>query len=136
MGRATKWIRSFLLGKKDEKENKKINTSVLARYVAPSSCLPLPTPKIKRRWSFGKPAARGNAHKLSRSMDLAKTAQLVMQARADFQLPRDRGLALLAKTGDVRHAAATRIQAIFRSYLVNTNNIVVHTVILVLVIST
>lgn len=117
MGKASRWIRNFLLRKRDENDNKKINdASVLSGYVAASSGLPLPTPKIKRRWSFGKSAAKGKAHKLSRSMDLTETTQLVMQARAEFQLQRDRSLALLAIASD-KHAAATKIQAVFRSYL-------------------
>ncbi|KAI6692578.1 hypothetical protein NL676_020288 [Syzygium grande] len=116
MGKASRWIRNFLLGKRDEKDNKKINTSILSVYVTTSGSLPPPAPKIKRRWSFGKSPAKGKAHKLSRSMDSAETTQLVMQAKTEFQLQRDRSLALLAIARD-KHAAATKIQAAFRSYL-------------------
>lgn len=131
MGKASRWIRNFLLGKRDEKDNKKINTSILSVYVTTSSSLPPPAPKIKRRWSFGKSPAKGKAHKLSRSMDSAETTQLVMQAKTEFQLQRDRSLALLAIARD-KHAAATKIQAAFRSYLVS---ITAHPVILVIAVS-
>ncbi|KAH8491232.1 hypothetical protein H0E87_023396 [Populus deltoides] len=81
MGKASRWMINFLLGKKEEK-TKKNDIS----FHAEKETTPTATPAYKRRWSFGKSAKKERVY-------------------------RDR----IRKA--VEDAAATRIQAVFRSYL-------------------
>jgi hypothetical protein len=94
MGKAGKWIRNFLLGKREQKYKK--NESSFSG-----------SPRVNKRWSFGRAAWKRASHKLSKSLDLIDTTKLPLQATAE--------------NVDVENAAATRIQAVFRSYLVQTS---------------
>lgn len=106
MGRASKWIRSFLLGKKDnerDSNDNKITTPAATTATAPiqnqppekppSAPIPISpaTPKEKRRWSFrrsvSKDSGRGGGDRRDEHDDKAQAA------------------------------AAVRIQAAFRAYL-------------------
>ncbi|KAI3767671.1 hypothetical protein L2E82_17992 [Cichorium intybus] len=128
MGKAGKWIKSLLLGKKDDKIAKKDGTTTsppCTTAIIPAT----PSPSHKRRWSF----RRSNNteivvnHKSCRSFDSIITSQLVSQALFDYAIQQQNRNTMLvvpprkAATYGVPRvvviAAATRIQAAFRSYL-------------------
>ncbi|XP_015054754.1 uncharacterized protein LOC107001087 [Solanum pennellii] len=123
MGKASKWIRNFLMvmGKKEEREKKE--------YKSIESVGIPTTPKAKRRWSFKKSSSmERNSHKSNRSFDLTFDHQLNTQGsmlELDI-LEKLHKASLTAKgaiepkaytTRRVKDAAATKIQAVFRSYL-------------------
>ncbi|XP_059654498.1 protein IQ-DOMAIN 19-like [Cornus florida] len=121
MGKASKWIRNFLIGKKDEKEKKKESCFSLESFA---------TPKEKPRWSFVRSSSTDtNPYKSTRSFDSIVTCQLVTQnaqnrvtaiaVAANEATERGVGAkhAVSEKPGPVEDAAATKIQAVFRSYL-------------------
>ncbi|KAK2990646.1 hypothetical protein RJ640_025997 [Escallonia rubra] len=132
MGKASKWIRNFLTGKKEEKAKKKDGG-----FRDESLAIVPATPREKRRWSFGRSASTENAagvfHKSTRSFDSIVTTQLLAQASLAYENQRKNAMAVDAKEanktavitrrapprkrGPVEHAAATKIQAFFRSYL-------------------
>ncbi|XWS42492.1 hypothetical protein CRYUN_Cryun16bG0018500 [Craigia yunnanensis] len=134
MGKASRWLVNFLLGRKEDKEKRKnISISFEEGNVMTTPCAtPLATP-FKRRWSFGKLASKERAHKSSRSLDSMTATPLVKQAVLDLENRHDntRVLAMASATKRrtkpiyaasliskaVEDAAATRIQATFRSYL-------------------
>ncbi|XP_027353416.1 protein IQ-DOMAIN 14-like [Abrus precatorius] len=122
MGKAGKWIRNFLLGKREEKfkkidachpENKAINMG--SQIV---------NPKVKRKWSFGKLTggkitSKVSGHKFSRSFDSGDSAKLQIQTLLETQTPRilSTALAKVCEDTEFETTAATKIQAAFRSYL-------------------
>ncbi|KAF3968976.1 hypothetical protein CMV_007189 [Castanea mollissima] len=82
------------------------------------------TPRMKRRWSLGKVAA--NNHKVSKSLDSIDTTKLPMQAVAEDEARQNhanaesmvqQNWAMAMAVNDAENAAATKIQAVFRSYL-------------------
>lgn len=136
MGKAGKWLRSLLTGKKDEKKE------------AFTSPLPPPEPepatKEKKRWSFRRSAAAGRS---SSSSELTITAPVHRLSEADIEQRRnvmaiavataaaaDAAVAAAQAAAAVirlsaasahqkpttaeEEAAATRIQSAFRGYLV------------------
>ncbi|KAJ1413901.1 P-loop containing nucleoside triphosphate hydrolase [Sesbania bispinosa] len=115
MGKAGKWIRNLLLGKKEEKF-KKIDTLCPENKTAT---------KVKRRWSFGKLAGGritgkvAENHKFSRSFDSGDSAKLQIRVLLETKNPRylPTSLAKVYEDTEFETAAATRIQAAFRSYL-------------------
>nr|XP_016451275.1 PREDICTED: protein IQ-DOMAIN 14-like [Nicotiana tabacum] len=117
MGKASKWIRNFLmtLGKKEERE-KKEEKSIESMGTPTASCPS--TPKVKRRWSFKKSSSmERNNHKSNRSFDLTFIHKLNTQG--DKASLTAKG-AIEPKTYIIRrvkNTAATKIQAVFRSYL-------------------
>ncbi|XP_062143812.1 protein IQ-DOMAIN 19-like [Alnus glutinosa] len=100
MGKAGKWIRNFLLGKREQKY-KKNDSSFSAEHHHPST--KPGSPRVKKRWSFGRAAGKRASHKFSKSLDSIETTKLPIQATAE--------------NDDVENVAATKIQAVFRSYL-------------------
>ena len=104
MGKAGRWIRYFLLGKREQKY-KKNESSFSAEHHHPS--IKPGSPRVKKRWSFERAAGKRASHKFSKSLDSIDTIKLPLQANAE--------------NVDVENAAATRIQAVFRSYLVQTS---------------
>lgn len=116
MGKASKWIRDFLLGKRVEKFRKN-DTSLSAEYPSTKTGGQPATPKVKRRWSFGKAVGKRASHKFSKSLDTIDTLKLPVPASAEDEFQWNHAAALALLPGDVRSAAATRIQAAFRSYL-------------------
>ena len=132
MGKASKWIRNLLMGKREEK-NKKETTSFSAESLA---ILAATDPKEKRRWSFGRSSnADISSNKSSRSFESIVTIQPQTKVIAEFESKQNHATGkpvaghktmktiLQAKpaaiaTGPLENAAATKIQAIFRSYLV------------------
>ncbi|KAI9084732.1 hypothetical protein K1719_033138 [Acacia pycnantha] len=99
MGKASRWIRNLLIGKKEEKY-KQIDGG--------GSEIETQSPKVKRRWSFGKKSVKATKHSLSSSFDITESARL--QIRAILQ-------SLPLPYSHIQKAAATKIQAAFRAYL-------------------
>ncbi|XVF31167.1 hypothetical protein REPUB_Repub16aG0122500 [Reevesia pubescens] len=137
MGKASRWLANFLLGRKDDKGKRK-NISISFEEGMPTPCATPPATHFKRRWSFGKLVSKDKTHKSSRSLDSMTATPLVKQAVLDVENRRDnaRVLAMAMKSSitikrkskatyaaasliskAVEDAAATRIQAAFRSYL-------------------
>ncbi|KAL6325809.1 hypothetical protein AAG906_026638 [Vitis piasezkii] len=125
MGKAGRWIRSLLGGKKEEKYKKKYG-SFSGENVEISTAIVPVTPKEKRRWSFG--------HKSSRALGSIVFPPLVNEGSPKQKNEQSFGMAVAVaatataqttmaetngagKHSEVEHAAATKIQAIFRSYL-------------------
>ncbi|XP_022719732.1 protein IQ-DOMAIN 14-like [Durio zibethinus] len=136
MGKASRWLVNFLLGRKEDKGRRKnISTSFEEGSVMTTPCATPSATPFKRRWSFGKLVSKGKAHKSSRSLDSMTATPLVKQAVLDLENRHDntRVLAMTMASATkrktkatyaaslvskaVEDAAATRIQAAFRSYL-------------------
>ncbi|CAI8600574.1 unnamed protein product [Vicia faba] len=116
MGKASKWIRNLLLGKKEE-NFKQIDTFCSEKKTANAVKSSSSSNKmvVKRKWSFrkltgGRSTGRIVAHKVSKSFDSIDSPKLQIQALM-FQTQTPRTAAEFVKR------AATRIQASFRSYL-------------------
>lgn len=158
MGKASKWLRNLLIGKKEEKEKKKyLDTSFSSEsLVIPTAFLP-ETLNDKKRWSFGRSSASLDIsnHKSSRSLDAIATTRLVSQALLGYETVQNHGTAVFVppvvtaksatvvpmppsaatqtvvtapralgrELGALEDAAATKIQALFRSSLVNIHNL-------------
>lgn len=114
MGKASKWIRNFLVGKREQKY-KKIDATFSAEYVHNKTDCQPGTPKTRRRWSFGRATGKKATHK-SKSFDSFDTTKLPVQASAENKVLQNHAVLI----ADVEYAAATKIQAVFRSYLVST----------------
>ncbi|XP_020210907.1 protein IQ-DOMAIN 14 [Cajanus cajan] len=119
MGKASKWIRNFLLGKKEEKLKKIDGFCPEDKSVNKGS--QIVSSKVKRRWSFGKLTggritSKVAGHKFSRSFDSGDSAKLQIQALLEAKTPR-RLPTPLAKASRDKNKAAIKIQAGFRSYL-------------------
>lgn len=117
IGKASKWIRNFLIGKKEDK--KKNDASFSIEYH--TSETQEETPNVKRKWSFRKLSGKGPNFKLSNStsFESADTPKLTVQALAEPIKSQQKHQASLAVTCRVaENAAATKIQAVFRSFLV------------------
>ncbi|ONI04820.1 hypothetical protein PRUPE_6G341200 [Prunus persica] len=110
MGKASKWIINFLVGKQEKKINQ-TNVSISTEH--PSTATKPGTPKVKRRWSFGRLAGKEACHRPSKSVDSIDTTILPLPLKAQ----QNHALTLAVVPRDVDDAAATRIQAAFRSHL-------------------
>lgn len=114
MGKASEWIRNFLSGRREEK-HKKNATSFSAEYPSTNKTgSQLGTPRVKRRWSFRKAARKQITHRSSMSLDSIDISRLAFQARAEKEIQQNRA----------ENAAATKIQAAYRSFLVQTSILV------------
>ncbi|KAM5561546.1 hypothetical protein ABKV19_022242 [Rosa sericea] len=102
MGKASKWILNFLIGKQ---EKKKKNEALLTEKCVSSTTKPihLGSPKVKRRWSFGR-----SSHRVSKSVDSIDTTKLPLKPQLNHAV----WVSIQAE-----NAAATRIQAAFRAHL-------------------
>ncbi|KAK6163142.1 hypothetical protein DH2020_002983 [Rehmannia glutinosa] len=112
MDKASRWIRNFLMGKREDGGKKKV-PSFPAETCKLGTVSPVNnTPQVRRRWSFKRSTSKKpiTTHKSSRSFD-----SIVMpeQALLDYQIHQNNAMPLLLNA----HAAATKIQAIYRSYL-------------------
>ncbi|KAE9593621.1 hypothetical protein Lal_00036404 [Lupinus albus] len=125
MGKTGKWIRNFLLGKKEEK-HKKIDTFLSENKGASMMESQMISPNMKRRWSFGR--LRGGSgrktnmvagHKFSISFDSGDSAKFQIQALLESHdsksLPTI--LSQVSRYRKDKSVAATKIQAAFRTYL-------------------
>ncbi|KAL0464206.1 UNVERIFIED_CONTAM: hypothetical protein Slati_0308200 [Sesamum latifolium] len=112
MGKASKWIRNFLMGKREDRGNK-TGPSLPPPTTTLAVISPLNTPKARRRWSFKRSTSTKavTAHQSSRSLDsILAPKQALLEYQTDQQnYARHRSLSA--------HAAATKIQAVYRSYL-------------------
>ncbi|KAK9069416.1 hypothetical protein SSX86_011319 [Deinandra increscens subsp. villosa] len=134
MGKASRWIRNLLLGKKDEKINNKDGVGNSSGAIMPSS--PPSTSAIipatpRRRWSFRRSNSTQKVaanHKSCRSFDSIMNSQLLSQALFDYAIQQQNYTAKHAAplatlktarrvSSTVAITAATMIQATFRSYL-------------------
>ncbi|CAK7340931.1 unnamed protein product [Dovyalis caffra] len=123
MGKASRWMINFLLGKREEKGKKKDISFHAERDTTPTAIVPS-TPTYKRRWSFGKSAKKERVCKGRRSLDSIITAPYSAN-RSSFALPTTEAIKIIVTPTHgsyrirkaVKDAAATRIQAVFRSYL-------------------
>jgi hypothetical protein len=137
MGKAGRWLRSFLTGKKGKDKGRGDDGGSL-----PS--LPAPAAKEKRRWSFRRPASsvsgrdtistasgyQGQGQLASTSSSHCFSADVhVVAAVQEYQhavvaVPRPPEAAIIAPVAasegaDAEEAAAVKIQSAFRSYLVS-----------------
>lgn len=147
MGKKSKWITKFLTGKKD-KEKSSENQQISTNYENPATPISvLPTnPKEKRRWSFRRSSASQTPQKDLSSVETAAVVApvqsslepdneqkkhamalaLATTAAADAAVAAAQAAAAMmrlaaatpGKATPVEEAAATKIQSVFRSYLV------------------
>ncbi|KAJ0981659.1 hypothetical protein J5N97_009914 [Dioscorea zingiberensis] len=133
MGKASKWLRSFLLGKriKEEKEKGGHEQSLTKTKSVP---VPVTGPKGKR-WSFRRSALMGNnsnsqdciiptqglseSHVKQKNQDVAVAITTTAADDAVATAPIDRLSSTNRShtTRDIEEAAAIKIQSIFRSHL-------------------
>ncbi|KAH6819098.1 hypothetical protein C2S51_002701 [Perilla frutescens var. frutescens] len=113
MGKASRWIRNLLMGKREDRA-KETGPSVPAETCMMTSLgtmVVTTTPKVRRRWSFKRPTSgKGISHRSTKSFDSIFTPKLAL-LEYETQQSKARPPTLNA------HAAATRIQAAYRSYL-------------------
>ncbi|WCJ43914.1 IQ-domain 19 [Euphorbia peplus] len=121
MGKASRWIINLLVGKKEDKGNKKKNIS----FFDDTACVTVSSPNITayKRWSFRNSATKERAHKFSKSLD-SITPLITQHAAASLDWgnrPNIKAkivaLSQAQTIARLEHASATRIQAAFRSYL-------------------
>lgn len=111
MGKASKWIRNLLMGKREDKA-KETGPSVPAETCTSTSLRTMvvtTTPKVRRRWSF-KSSTKASSHKSTRSFD-----SIFMPKQALMESETQQNQAIPPRLN--AHAAATKIQAAYRSYL-------------------
>lgn len=142
MGKAIKWLKSFLTGKREEKK-KGDNLASPLPTEAQSAPIPVPTPREKKRWSFRRPAAARKGlsspdptvsaptnvlpeveidqkrHAMAVAVAAAAAADAAMAAaQAAADVMRLTSAATGKNSCNIEDAAAIKIQAAFRSYLV------------------
>lgn len=126
MGKASKWIKNLLSGKKDkdqkEKETAKngtvyhvqinSNSTVIEHPTTPIAVLPT-TPKEKRRWSFRRSSATAPAQKeVNSTMEATATTPPVQQALLESENDQKKhALAVAAATAAAADAAAAAAKA-------------------------
>lgn len=142
MGKAGKWLKNFLSGKKLEKEHSQIANQI-STISSENSTTPISTPKEKKRWSFRRPSPTKDVNPpesnvavpanppATTSFDMEKeqekhamavaaaTAAAVAAAQAVIRLT----AATNGKGSAIEEAAAIKIQSVFRSYLVYTQKL-------------
>lgn len=141
MGKTSKWLRSFLTGKK-EKEKEKNIISNKATELPGGTPVSIPTLKEKRRWSFRRSAAAKDLNSQDlvensspfglRDVDLdqkrhAMAVAVATAAAADAAVAAAQAAAAVirltsktnGRTSSIEEAAAIKIQSVFRSYLVH-----------------
>lgn len=100
MGKAGRWLRSFLTGGKKDRKGKDGG-----QPPAP------PSAKEKRRWSFRRPPAQATTNTSSLCFSDVHAVSPAPEAESS-------AAADVAEENEAAAAAAVRIQAAFRSYLV------------------
>jgi hypothetical protein len=124
MGKAGRWLKSFLSGKKDRPPP---HADATAAAAAPSPASGPPPPKDKR-WSFRRAAQEGKAAEATPDVEFdqkkhAVAVAVATAAAADAAVAAAHAAAAVARLSSRRaylaeDAAAVRIQATFRGYLV------------------
>ncbi|KAL6132565.1 hypothetical protein ACLB2K_064806 [Fragaria x ananassa] len=100
MGKASKWILNFLIGKQEKRNEALLTEKCVSSTPKPSHP---GSPKVKRRWSFGR-----SSHRVSKSVDSIDTTKLALKPQQNHAV---------WVTIQAENAAATRIQAAFRAHL-------------------
>jgi len=146
MGKIDKWLKSFLTGKKEKGQERGGTESTPLPGKSQSAPIPVPSPKEKKRWSFRRSVAGGKelntmdlnvsapatTNGLSESvLEQRRHAMAVAVATAaatDAAVAAAQAAAAVvrltaASSGSgrsraIKEAAALKIQAYFRSYLV------------------
>lgn len=105
MGKASKWIRNLFMGKREDKAKASSFPPETTSTSTSLAIMVATTPKVRRRWSFKRPpCAKPVAHRASKSFDSIYMPTQLVDCEAHQPLN--------------ANAAATRIQAAYRSYLV------------------
>lgn len=147
MGKTSKWIRNLLTGKKDREKISSNHQQVSIGTENPTTPISIPptTPKEKRRWSFRRSSAAQTGQKDLNSMDTtlpavqaaveseneqkkhAMAVAMATAAAADAAVAAAQAAAAMIRLASaapggrasaIEEAAATKIQSVFRSYLV------------------
>ncbi|KAL9685656.1 hypothetical protein QQ045_023107 [Rhodiola kirilowii] len=116
MGKASKWIKNFLMGKKEDKERMVPPMT----YTGNSTAIVPSTPRVRRKWSFGRSKGKDIfQHKFSKSLDAMDASILPVQLMIEYAKTRHISpwVAITEPCYDSRDKAATKIQAVFRSFL-------------------
>ncbi|KAK9930902.1 hypothetical protein M0R45_018206 [Rubus argutus] len=125
MGKTGKWLRSFLTGKKDNKDHKDKVKCTTTTTTTNESCspatthdqnptTPISTPKEKKRWSFRRSSATSPASKDSNSVDAIPTTPPPVHTTLDISEnyeQKKHALAVAAATAAVADATAAAAQA-------------------------
>ncbi|XP_010259131.1 PREDICTED: protein IQ-DOMAIN 14-like isoform X2 [Nelumbo nucifera] len=121
MGKTSKWIRSFLTGKKDkekqrEKGKGKVNTKQLSSLPTENPTTPITvpptTPKEKRRWSFRRSTASAAAPKDLNFMEPVAASAPAIQAILESEIEQKKhAMAVAAATAAAADAAVAAAQA-------------------------
>lgn len=140
MGKAGKWIRNLLIGKKEKNTTNNQADSVVGDHPTTPVVISSSAPKEKSRWSFRRSSAAAKeapkelsttdagiaarevvdvvepeADPKQQGLDTSSVAVAAEQAAGDVQLD---GVNVDGKENPIENAAATKIQSVFRSYLV------------------
>lgn len=120
MGKTSKWIRNFLTGKK-ERSKEKIVQSECGGFTSPVQGIP----KEKRRWSFRRcsatrPPACASTLKVSSPPAQPSPPQPFEVANVDTEHEENKDASTVEIAMAVEEFAAVKIQAYYRSHLVNT----------------
>ncbi|XP_038902784.1 protein IQ-DOMAIN 14-like [Benincasa hispida] len=139
MGKAGKWLKNFLSGKKFDKEHSQI-TNQISTISSENSTTPISTPKEKKRWSFRRPSPTKDVNppesnvfvpatppattSLDMEKEQEKQAMAVAAATAAAVAAAQAAAAVIrltaasnGKVSAIEEAAAIKIQSVFRSYL-------------------
>lgn len=115
MGKTSKWLRSFLTGKKDkEKLQSNQNSSSIAIETDPTTPISIQqtTPKEKRRWSFRRSSATAPASKDSNSTEAIATMSPAVQTMLDTENEQKKHvMAMATATAAATDAAVAAAQA-------------------------
>lgn len=134
MGKAGKWLKNFLSGKKSDKENTQFPNQISSDN---NSTTPISTPREKKRWSFRRPspskesnisAAATPPATATTTFDMEKEQEKHEMAVATAVAASTAATAAIRLTAQsnkkstaIEEAAAIKIQSVFRSYLVHTH---------------
>ncbi|GAB2220081.1 hypothetical protein Droror1_Dr00007724 [Drosera rotundifolia] len=139
MGKAGKWIRNLLIGKKEKNTTNNQADSVVGDHPTTPVVISSSAPKEKSRWSFRRSSAAAKeapkelsttdagiagrevvdvvepeADPKQQGLNTSSVAMAAEQAAGDVQLD---GVNVDGKENPIENAAATKIQSVFRSYL-------------------
>ncbi|KAI3784376.1 hypothetical protein L1987_43475 [Smallanthus sonchifolius] len=126
MGKAGRWIRNFLLRKKDKINNKDRygdgGGAVILSSPPPDTDTAIIPASPRRRWSFRRSNSKqkvGVNHKSCRSFDSIMSSQLLPQALFDYAIQHQHHTTNTTRrvSSVIAVTAATKIQTAFRSYL-------------------
>ncbi|WOL10954.1 hypothetical protein Cni_G19714 [Canna indica] len=107
MGKAGKWLKSFLTGKKDEKKEKAETPTSPLTSKTQSAPISVPVPKEKKRWSFRRSVGAGRS---SNSSELSISAPLQGLSEAEIDQKRH-AMAVAVATAAAADAAVAAAQA-------------------------